>query len=196
MRAFSSQDSVSFLLTQIDEFLFYRQQSVVSWHSLLGHLSSVCLLIPVGRLRMRSLQLVLRSSWDFEDKLVEVEWFPSNQEDLLWWSDLSSLLQGVSLEDDHPVLHLWSDASDQGWGADLCDQFILGLWSPEECSLSISLQELCTIYLGLLHFRHLLRGQVWVFADNTTALSYIRNRWEDVLPGAQCQSPAPPHWAE
>ena len=121
LRAFPSQERVLALLTQIDEFLSYRQQSVISWHNLLGRLSSLCLLVPGGRLRMQSLQFVLRSSWDFEDVSVLVEWSPSNQEDLLWWSDLSNLLQGVSLEEDHPDPLFWPDASDQGWGAHIRD---------------------------------------------------------------------------
>ena len=84
LRAFPSPKRVLALLTQMDEFLSYRHQSVVAWYSLLGRLSSLCLLVPGGRLWMRSLQLVLRSGWDFVNKLVEVEWSPSNQEDLLW----------------------------------------------------------------------------------------------------------------
>ena len=44
LRAFPSPESVSALLTLIDEFLSYRRQGVVSWHSLLGRLSSLCLL--------------------------------------------------------------------------------------------------------------------------------------------------------
>ena len=46
-----------------------------------------------------------------------VEWSPLKQEDLLWWSNTSNLLLGVSLEEIRPDLLFWSDASDQGWGA-------------------------------------------------------------------------------
>ena len=108
---------------------------------------------------------------------VEVRWSPLNQKDLLWWSDLSSLLQGISLEEVQPDLLFWSDASDQGRVAHPCDQFISGLWFPAERFLSVSLWELCSIRLGLLHFRHLLRDLVdGVFTDNTIALSHVRKR--------------------
>ena len=106
---------------------------------------------------MRSLQLALHSGWDFVDDLVVVEWSPSNQEDLLWWSDPSNL-QGVSLDEVRPDLLFWSDASDQGRGAHLRDQFVSGIWSQAERSLSINLQELRAVRLGLHHFRHLSRG--------------------------------------
>ena len=122
------------------------------------------------------------------DESVVVEWSPSNQEDVLWWSDTSNLLLGVSLEEIRPNLLFWSDTSDQGWGAHLQDHFVSALWSPAERSLSINLRELCTIRLGFYHFQHLVR----VFADNTTALSRMSGSRGDVLPRAQCQGPASP----
>ena len=61
LRAFPSQERVSALLMQIEGFLSCRWQCVISWHSLLGCLLSLCLLFPGGRLHMRSLQLVLCS---------------------------------------------------------------------------------------------------------------------------------------
>ena len=100
----------------------------------------LCLLVPVDRLRMRSLQLELLRQWDFEDESVMVSWTPSNESDLLWWSDPNHLLQGVSMEVQHPDLLFWSDDSDLGWGASLQqDRFVLGRWSVEEHSLSINL---------------------------------------------------------
>ena len=106
-----------------------------------------------------------------------VEWSQSNQEDLLWWSDPSNLLQGVSPEEVRPNLLFRSDTSDQEWDAHLPSQFVLGLWSQTECSMSINLQELRAIRLELHHFYHLLQGVVVrVFANNTTDLSYVRKR--------------------
>ena len=123
---------------------------------------------------MQSLQLVLRSAWDFVDKSVVVEWSLSNQEDLLWWSGTANLLLGVSLEEVRPDLLFWSDASNQGWDAHLQDHFILALWSPAERSLLINLRELHAICLGLFHFRHFVRGLVvGIFVDNTTSLLYV-----------------------
>ena len=81
---------------------------------------------------MRSLQLTLRNLWDFLDESVSVVWTPSNEQDLLRWSDVWNLLAGVSLEPQHLDLLFWSDTSDLGWGANLVDQFVSGLWSAEE----------------------------------------------------------------
>ena len=79
------------------------------------------------------------------------------------------------MEPHHPNLLFWSDASDLGWGANLTDQFVSGVWLDKEKAMSINLRELRAIRLGLLHFLDSLKSKsVGVFSDNTTALSYLR----------------------
>ena len=97
---------------------------------------SFLLSLPSLCLRMHSLELELHCRWDFVDKAVVLPWTPEIELDLLWWYDTDHLLQGVSLEVQHPDLLFWSDASDHGWGAYLHDLFVSGHWSAEERSLS------------------------------------------------------------
>ena len=192
LRAFHSPERVLTLLSQLGESLSCRRQNVIAWQSLLGHLSSLSFLVPGGRPRMWSLQLVLCNQWDFKDESIEISWTPSNELDLLWWSDINHFLQGVSLEVPYPNLLFWSDALDHGWGTSLHDHFISGCWSVEECEFSINLRELRSIRLGLYHFRHFLRGlTVGLFTDNTTALSYIKKRGS-ILRSAQQGGATPP----
>ena len=87
LRAFPMQVRVSTLWSQLAEFLSYRQQGVVAWQSFLGHLSSLCLPVLRGCLRMRSFQLELCRRWDFRDESVVVPWTPKVESDLLWWFD-------------------------------------------------------------------------------------------------------------
>ena len=54
LTAFPSPERVSTLLLQIEEFLSCRRLNVILWRSLLGRLSSLSLLVPGGRLRVRS----------------------------------------------------------------------------------------------------------------------------------------------
>ena len=72
------------LLKVIEEFLSSPGPPAALWRHLLGHLSSLTLLVKGGMLRMRSLQLRLRSRWDFRDELLRIPWDPLCQEDLLW----------------------------------------------------------------------------------------------------------------
>ena len=76
-----------------------------------------------------------------------------------------------------PQLELWSDASDVGWGAHLDEQCASGLWAPEDVEHSINARELLAIESSLKWFAPLLAGSsVAVFADKSTAESYLRNQ--------------------
>ena len=154
-------------------------------------------LVPSGRLRMRSLQLLLRHQWDFVDESVILHWSPEISSDPTWWSDASHLLSSVSLVPFQPDVLFWSNASDQGWGANLLDQFVSGQWSPEEAHLSINLRELRATRLGLRHFAPSLRGHtVGVFADNTTALAYLRRQGGTFSPALNREAQLLLCWAQ
>ena len=71
------------LLKIIEEFLSSPGPPTALWRRLLGHLSSLTLLVKGGMLRMRFLQIRLRSRWD---DLLRIPCVPLCQEDLLWWS--------------------------------------------------------------------------------------------------------------
>ena len=176
-RASPALKRVEKLLSIDDVFLSCVSQPVSSWLELLGVLSSMIQLVPGGRLRMRSLQLALRSQWDQVDQSQLVEWSPVIHQDLSWWLDRDRLVLGISLEQVSPQLELWSDASDLGWGAHLDEQVASGLWAPEDVELSINARELLVIERALWWFApHLTSSSVAVFADNLTAISYLRNQ--------------------
>ena len=67
---------VSNLLRLIEEFLSTPSPPASLWRRLLGHLSSLTLLVPGGMLRMRLLQLCLKDQWDFLDDQFQVSWSP------------------------------------------------------------------------------------------------------------------------
>ena len=176
-RASPALKRVEKLLSIGDVFLSCVSQPVSSWLELLGVLSSMIQLVPGGRLRIRSLQLALRRQWDQVDQSQLVGWSPVIQQDLSWWLDRDRLVLGISLEQVSPQLELWSDASDVGWGAHLDKQVASGLWAPEDVELSINARELLAIERALRWFApHLAGSSVAVFADNSTAVLYLRNQ--------------------
>ena len=176
-RASPALKRVEKLLSIGDVFLSCVSQPASSWLELLRVLSSMIQLMPGGRLRMRSLQLALRSQWDHVDQSQLVEWSPVIRQDLSWWLDRDRLELGISLEQVSPQLELWSDASDVGWGAHLDEQVASGLWAPEDVELSINARELLAIERALMWFApHLAGSSVAVFTDNSTAISYLRNQ--------------------
>ena len=176
-RASPALKRVEKLLSIGDVFLSCVSQPVSSWLELLGVLSSIIQLVPGGRLRMRSLQLALRSQWNQVDQSQLVEWSPVIHQDLSGWLDRDRLVLGISLEQVSPQLKLWSDASDVGCGAHLDEEVASGLCAPEDVELSINARELLAIERALRWFApHLAGSSVAVFADNSTAISYLRNQ--------------------
>ena len=120
------------------------------WRRLLGHLSSLTILVKGGMLRMRSLQICLRSRWDFRDELLRIPWDPLCQEDLLWWSRAIQKREGIDLSLPVPDLSFYSDASDVGWGAIVGEHQVPGVWTPSQRELSINLREMMAVQKGLL----------------------------------------------
>ena len=163
------------LLCLIEEFLSTPSPPASLWRRLLGHLSSLTLLVSGGMLRMRLLQLCLKDQWDFLDDQFQVSWSPLCREDLLWWARVAQLREGVSLSLPAPDVSFFSDASDVGWGAMVGEHHASGLWSPHQKSLSINMRELLAVQYGLQALEHLLVGlSVALFCDNTTTVAYLR----------------------
>ena len=163
------------LIRLIEEFLSTLSPPAFLWRRLLGHLSSLILLVPGGMIRMRLLQLCLKDQWDFLDDQFQVSWSPLGREDLLWWSRKVQLREGVSLSLPAPDISFFSDASDVGWGALVGEHHASGLWLPHQKALSINMRELLAVQLGLQAFEHLIVGMsVALFCDNTTTVAYLR----------------------
>ena len=140
-------------------------------------LSSMIQLVPGGRLRMRSLQFTLLRPWDQVDQTALVLWTPEIRADLEWWLDRERLVLGVALDQVSHQLDLWSDASDVGWEAHLAEEVVSGHWAPEELDFSIKARELLVIERALQCFAPQIRNSsVAIFADNSTAIAYLRNQ--------------------
>ena len=194
---------VNNLLRLIEEFLSTPSPPALLWRRLLGHLSSLTLLVSGGMLRMRLLQLCLKDQWDFLDDRFQVSWSPLCREDLLWWARVARLREGVSLSLPAPDVSFFSDASDVGWGALVGEHHASGLWSPHQKTLSINLRELLAVQYGLKAFEHLLVGlSVALFCDTTTTVAYLRRSGgtfsstlnataREVLLWAESHSPCP-----
>ena len=118
------------LLNIIEEFLSSPDPPAALWRRLLGHLSSLTLLVKGGMLRMRSLQIRLRFKWNFRDDSLRISWHPLCQEDLLWWSWAIQQREGVDLSLPVPDLSFYSDVSDVGWGAIVGEHQVSGVWTP------------------------------------------------------------------
>ena len=65
----------------------------------------------------------------------------------------------------------------RGFGAHLGEDVTSGLWFPQEAILSINARELLAVKYGLWFFApQIMNSTVALFADNSTAIAYLRNQ--------------------
>ena len=147
--------------------------------ALLGTLESLAPLVPLGRLHKRELQRCVRERWNPSslpwDYLIELgPWWTAVVHQ---WSNVQWLLKGVPISLPPPSVHLFTDASMQGWGAHLGAQVTSGLWDPMQQGLHINLLEMEAVRLALLAFLPALRGShVLLRTDNTSVACYLNKQ--------------------
>ena len=148
--------------------------------SLLGLLSSATDAIPLGRLHLRPLQLYLLSHWAPASK--DLKALIPVKHDLLdhhlrWWLDRKCTRAGMLLDIPEAQTHLFTDASESGWGAHLDKHQVSGSWSTREATLHINHLEMLAVLYALRAFLVQLKGlTVQLMSDNASVVSYIRKQ--------------------
>ena len=134
--------------------------------SLIGLLTATEKQVHLGRLHMRPIQWHLKNNWRVPESLEKVIPVPKSlHPHLRWWLEESNVLLGQPL---HPLKHalqIFTDASNEGWGAHL---------------------ELKAVFLALKEFRTLVCNKtVLIATDNTTVVAYI-NKEGGMKSGSLC----------
>ena len=136
---------------------------------------------------MRPIQWHLKQHWhvpEVLEKVIPVP--PSLHPHLDWWLDEKNVLRGQPLHALRHALQVFTDASNEGWGAHLGEAIAKGVWSEPESHLHINFLELKAVFLALKSFEHLCRDQVVLIAtDNTTVVAYI-NKQGGMRSGSLC----------
>ena len=121
--------------------------------SLIGLLTATEKQVHLGRLHMRPIQWHLKNNWRVPESLEKVIPVPKSlHPHLRWWLEESNVLLGQPL---HPLKHalqIFTDASNEGWGAHLDDHTARGTWSLPESKLHINHLELKAVFLALKEF--------------------------------------------
>ena len=143
---------------------------------MLGVVNFMATLVPRGRLRFRPIQWWAKDAWNqvtgrWSDR-IQVPATVLHQ--LAWWAS-PAVNQGVSLRVPEAEVTLFTDASSQGWGAQLGHRSLQGLWSPAQQAFHINVLELEAVLKAVQGFLpHLRRRVVRLMCDNATAVSYIK----------------------
>ena len=149
--------------------------------SLIGLLTATEKQVHLGRLHMRPIQWHLKNNWRVPESLEKVIPVPKSlHPHLRWWLEESNVLLGQPL---HPLKHalqIFTDASNEGWGAHLDDHTARGTWSLPESKLHINHLELKAVFLALKEFQTLVCNKtVLIATGNTTVVAYINKEGGD-----------------
>ncbi|XP_068680072.1 uncharacterized protein [Montipora foliosa] len=145
--------------------------------SLMGIMVSFCPGIEYGQLYYRQIEIektiaLKRARGDFDKNMILSH---KAKNDIKWWlAHAKNSKRKIS--HGNATIILYTDASNQGWGATTSQENTGGRWSPEEQLMHINTSELLAIQFGLQSFFNDCRhSHIKVFTDNTTAVSYLRN---------------------
>ena len=175
------------LSQKINDLLNRQVCSVRQFMSLIGLLTATEKQVVAGRLHMRPIQWHLKRHWHVPESLEKIIPLPQAlHTHLRWWLSPKNVLKGQPLHPLQHALQLFTDASNEGWGAHLGDFTARGLWSIQESAFHINLLELKAVLLALKQFERLCWNQtILVCSDNTTVVSYI-NKEGGMKSGSLC----------
>ena len=146
--------------------------------SLIGLLASTEKMVPEGRLHMRPFQFHLKEHWRYPQSLDNLlPWTESIAAHLDWWQNPSNMMKGADLHPKDHSIQLFTDASNEGWGAHLDQNSTKGLWSDREKRLHINILELKAVSLALRDFKDQCQNQTVLAAtNNSTVVAYINKQ--------------------
>ena len=161
--------------TDIREIMSSPVCPVWNLMSLIGLLTATEKQVHLGRLHMRPIQWHLKNNWRVPETMEKIIPIPNSlHPHLRWWLKESNVLTGQPL---HPLKHalqIFTDASKEGWGAQLNEHISRGNWSLPESKLHINHLELKAVLLALKEFQNLcVNNTVLIATDNTTVVVYI-----------------------
>ncbi|XP_072219103.1 uncharacterized protein [Leuresthes tenuis] len=180
MRAFLSQKRVENIMQLIGCFQTGRVFTYGLFLRLLGMLMAASMVIPLGLLSLRPLQIWVNTLHldpkRHRGRNVRVSSLCCKA--LSPWRRRGYLARGVPLgviPARREVVE--TDASLSGWGAIWQHRTIKGRWSPQHRWEHINVLELRKIYLALQHFIPVLKGRhVLVRTDSTSAVYHINHQ--------------------
>ena len=86
--------------------------------SLIGLLASMEKMVPEGRLHLTPFQFHLKEHWRYPQSLDSLlPWTETISAHLEWWQNPTNVMKGADLHPKDHSIQLFTDASNEGWGA-------------------------------------------------------------------------------
>ena len=128
--------------------------------------------VHVKEIEREKIEALQRERGDFDRHMALS---PRARQNITWWVQ-NIRRSGKDLRDSKPEVVLYTDASNNGWGAHMENETAAGRWSEREKEDHINVLELRAILLGLQSLCRLEEVHVRIMSDNTTALAYIKHQ--------------------
>ncbi|CAK1585578.1 unnamed protein product [Parnassius mnemosyne] len=167
-----SERKIKNIKTAITKLLSKKACNLKQVQKILGQLNFASFVIRRGRLHCRYIQILLnRFKQNLKNKRVLP---PQVRQDLRWWSQS---LVGKAVLHQRPYTHfLTTDAADTGWGAQLNEKMMSGVWTKDQMKWHSNWKELFAVYASIQKQSHCLQNaHILVQSDNRTLVAYIRN---------------------
>ena len=143
--------------------------------SIIGSMVATKRAIAPAPLHYRGLQRVLndcKEDWDSQVHLEE-----NAVLDLKWWINPNFRHTKSSIVIQEPSVILYTDASEQGWGAHCGENQTRGVWSPSQKMQHINVLEITAILLAMQDLTSNLKNVCMLIkSDSMSALAYIRKK--------------------
>ena len=158
------------------QLLNSKEAPVRELAQLVGKLTSTVRAVLPAPLHYRHLQMaktkaLLKGGQSYE---TQVSMSEGAQEELRWWIESLSWVNGKRLIAPSPDLVMTTDASGKGWGAVCQGETTQGVWGKEETSKHINLLDLRAARFAIMAFA---KGQkdlhIHVKSDNSTKVAQI-----------------------
>ena len=156
---------------------FLRRDAAVAreWASLLGVITCIQDLTPLGRLQARDLQYHVNSYWRDRTNLHQrIPLTHSVKCALQWWVDPNHVMSGTPLAPGPITQTLTTDASTVGWGGVWNTEEASGLWTKQEQQFHINYLEALSVFYCLQKWeRQFTNSHLLVQTDNTTVVCHL-----------------------
>ena len=135
-------------------------------------------MVPEVRLHMRPFQFHIKEHWRYYQSLETLlPWSEAISAHLEQWLNPAYVMKGADLHPKDHSIKLFTDASNEGWGAHQEQVSTKGLWSDREKRLHINVLELKVVSPALQRFKDQCQNQtVLVATDNSTVVAYINKQ--------------------
>ena len=150
--------------------------SLYDFSKLLGKLIFACQGVEYGLLYTRIMEhektkALIQNNGNFKGTILITD---SIKHDINWWISRLSTPCNRSIKNFNFETKIYTDASNNGWGATQGENKVYGFWNAQQKQWHINFKELMAIKLALSALVPKIKNsEILLRVDNTTAIAYI-----------------------